>query len=69
MPFEKPTPTACEPRGRRTLLLALALFVLSLLLAGIGCRAAEGNTEGGPIGEMMESPAIVAFLGLSCEDG
>ena len=68
MPFDKNTPTACEPRGRFTLLVAALLVLLALLSAHLALRLTASEETAGPVGDLLEREAVVAFLGLDGEE-
>ena len=68
MPFDKNTPTACEPRGHLTLLAAALFLLLALLSAFLAIRAPVSEETAGPVGELLEREAVVAFLGLDGEE-
>lgn len=68
MPFDKPTPSSCEKRGYPALLLAVFLVFLSVILGGTAAASFREDEEVSVVGSMMESEAVVAFLGLDGEE-
>ena len=63
MPFEKSHTVGCEPRARLSLLLATLMIALSVLAATLAIRVSP-SPEDGLVERVMESEAVIAFLGL-----
>ena len=68
MPFDKDPPATCEPRGHLTLLAAALTLLLALLAAHLALRLPRSEEDAGPVGELIENEAVVAFLGLEDEE-
>ncbi len=68
MPFDKTSPAACEPKGRFALLVAALFVLLALLAAHLALRLPASEETGGPVHDLMESEAVIAFLGLDGEE-
>ena len=66
MPFEGKPPLPEEPEGGHRFLLFVALVLsLSLLLAGLSVRLFPKGEAVTLLGDVLESEAVSAFLGLS----
>jgi hypothetical protein len=67
MPFEKESISGCERGGHRALIPALALILLSLMLATAAARCYR--TEAVTLLEnVMESETVSVFLGLLTDE-